>query len=66
MVVPQQTAEPLATFNSASGLADLLARFQDRVTDPLVIAFLVVVGEIAAHCSTKHVLAKEDHSRKAL
>lgn len=63
MVVPQQSAEPLTTFDVAFGPTDVFSRFQDRVPEPLVISLTVIVVEIAPYCSTKHVFAKEGHPR---
>lgn len=47
MIVPQYSSKALATFDLAVSLADLVARFNDQVVQGLMIAFLMVMGEIS-------------------
>ena len=49
MVVTQHTAQTLAAFDWASRAANLLARRDDRVVEPLVVSFLVIVLHVLAN-----------------
>jgi hypothetical protein len=65
MVVSQNPTKPFATLDLTGSGSNFITGRNDGVVQRLVIAFLVVIGEIVAHCSTERGLAEEDHSRKA-
>ena len=66
MVVTQHTAQTLAAFDWAGRAANLHARYDDRVVEPLVVSFFVIVLHVLANGPAQHVLAKEDQPVKAL
>ena len=47
MIIPQHSSKPLAAVYLAVSLADFVSRFDDPVVQRLMIAFLMVMGEIS-------------------
>jgi len=66
MVVPQPSTKPLAAFDLAVSLTDFVSRFNNPVVQGLVIAFLMVMGEISGEGLSQWRLTKENHSRQTL
>ncbi len=66
VVVPQQPAEAFAAHHDALAGADALTRLDQLVSQPLVIPFAVIVGDVLADRTTQRSFAEEDHAVQAL
>lgn len=66
MVVAQETAQSLPTCDLARLLSHFLARYQNPITQSLVIAFLVVMLQELGNRPPQHRFAKEDHAVETL
>ncbi len=62
MVVPRHPAQPLATFDLAYDLPDLISGIDDLVVESPMNSFMMIMREILANGVSQHVLAEEDHS----
>ena len=65
MVIAQETAQPVATLHLASGLANMVIRFDKRVVQALVVAFPVIVDHELFYSTTKMILTQRDHLAQA-
>ena len=64
IVVLEHSAKSLTTFNLASDRPDFFTGFDDLVTEPLMVAFLVIIQQKFGARFSKRSFAKEDHSVK--
>ena len=66
IVVVQETAEPLATFDPAGGLANVGAGLQDGVVERLVISLAMIMDQPLIDRVTHRLLAEEDQPVETL
>ena len=65
-VVPQYSAQSLASTDWAADAAHLLSRFDEAIGEALMVAFpMVMPGELAESVAERH-FADEDHAVQAL
>ena len=62
MIVLQKPTKSFTTLNVASGMADFVPRFDELVTQSLVISFSMKMEKELTHSLSQRLLAKEDHS----
>ena len=65
MIIPKHSTEPPMADNFAVGIGGHLSG-QKPVSQPLMIAFEMIVSDVLPDCMTKLGLAEEDHAIETL
>lgn len=66
MIVLEQSAKPLSTFDLSVNASDFFTRLNDRVAQSLVIALMLVVLQELIDRIAHRTLPEEDHTIQAL
>ena len=65
VVIPQQAAETFPTLYVAEGTPHLVTGHEDPIAHPLVITFVVIMGEEFSNRVAERVLPEENHPLQA-